>query len=123
MAPKITSFFRHVVPVFFKQNVMNFMQVNKLRPALDFRSPFSGLPAFSVYKVQTSHKYSHLPNKRTCPPIYFTKNSTLPAVIRNCPFIKFSRKWHSARLLGLPICKIEVFFLQISFTMMSHLPN
>ena len=36
------------------------------------------------------------------------KNSTLPSLIRNCPFIKFSKKWHPARLLSLLICKIEV---------------
>ena len=50
------------------------------------------------------------------------KNSTLPALIRNCPFIKFSKKWHPARLLGLPICKIEEFFHPTSCTIMSNLP-
>ena len=50
------------------------------------------------------------------------KNSTLPALIRNCPFIKFSKKWHPGCLLSLPICKIEVFFHSISCTMMSNLP-
>ena len=50
------------------------------------------------------------------------KNSTLSALIRNCPFIKFSKKWHPARLLSLLICKIEVSFHSISCSMMSNLP-